>query len=388
MVLKYTIFYLCFISQIVFIHSSSDDPVYNGRVWTAEDLYDYTSRFYLNENNPHFAQNIKYMVVDPENYLQYADLRDAYQSMMYLLTKYKISTHIFFISHIHNKYSIEEEYPSFVSKLTFMLYKNYKEYNAKRTLTAVFFIKDRKMRINTSRDLREILTDEDNLKILNRRKNDLIKFNYQEVVNGLMKDVINLYERKIKNHEKLGDDNNASIIFTIVFIVIIAVLVSLFNKEKKVEQGDKIRIFLDKLKQKQNPKEIFTESCAICLDDFVNGVEEENSVLECGHKFHRKCISDWLKKDSNCPICRMRFDIKENDNNANNANSGNNLNFQNILTEILRIQSELYMLNQNEINRIKNIYNPNNSNISDKEEPHNKSYSSLKKESGGATSGW
>jgi hypothetical protein len=241
------------------------------------------------------------------------------------------------------------------------------------------------MRINTSRDLREILTDEDNLKILNRRKNDLIKFNYQEVVNGLMKDVINLYERKIKNHEKLGDDNNASIIFTIVFIVIIAVLVSLFNKEKKVEQGDKIKIFLDKLKQKQNPKEIFTESCAICLDDFVNGVEEENSVLECGHKFHRKCISDWLKKDSNCPICRMKFDIKEND---NNANSGNNLNFQNILTEILRIQSELYMLNQNEINRIKNIYNPNNSNNFDKEEPHNKSYSSLKKESGGATSGW
>ena len=251
--------------------------------------------------------------------------------------------------------------------------------------------------MRTSRDLREILTDNDCLNILNRRKTDLRKNNFQEVANGLMKDLLKTYKMKI---EYKGSDNNV-IIFTIVFIIIVAIIFSsIFNKEKTSKNEDKIKVFLDKLKKRQNPKEIFSESCIICLEDFesterIKELEKsenkeafekaETSVLECGHKFHRKCISDWLKKDSNCPICRMKFDIKEND---SNANSRNNLNFQNILIEILRIQSELYMLNQNEINRIKNIYNPNNSNISDKEEPHNKSYSSLKKESGGATSGW
>ena len=374
---------LFFISQIVFIFSSSEDPVYYGKVWSADDLFDYVSKSDLNPNNPQFNRNIKYMVVDPENYLQYGDLREAYQYMTSLLEKYQISSQIFFISHIRNKYKLDEEYAAFVSKLTFLLYKNYNMYDEKRTFTAVFFIKDRKMRIRTSKDLRDILTDEDNLIILNKRKSDLIKNNYQQVVNGLMRDVFNLYQTKVENQ---GD--NTTILFTIILIIIIAILIPLFNKEQKKEQGDKVKIFLDKLKKRENPKEIFTESCAICLDDFISEKEEENSVLECGHKFHRKCISDWLKKDTNCPICRMKFNIKDNDSNdANKQNSDNNFNFQKLLIEILRIQSDINMLNQNEVNRIRNMFIPNNSNKQDNT-PHNKNYSTFEKESGGTTSGW
>lgn len=35
-------------------------------------------------------------------------------------------------------------------------------------------------------------------------------------------------------------------------------------------------------------------------------------TLPCAHCFHRVCITDWLKKNQSCPICRLAFsDIKD-----------------------------------------------------------------------------
>ena len=43
--------------------------------------------------------------------------------------------------------------------------------------------------------------------------------------------------------------------------------------------------------------------CAVCLDQFVAG--ESIAVLpECGHKFHGKCLADWLEESNSCPMCR------------------------------------------------------------------------------------
>jgi len=42
-------------------------------------------------------------------------------------------------------------------------------------------------------------------------------------------------------------------------------------------------------------------SCAVCLSDF-----EEGDVLRrlpCGHKFHRPCIDQWLRRNKVCPLC-------------------------------------------------------------------------------------
>lgn len=43
--------------------------------------------------------------------------------------------------------------------------------------------------------------------------------------------------------------------------------------------------------------------CAICLSEFK---EEENLRLmpNCEHAFHIPCIDEWLKTQSNCPLCR------------------------------------------------------------------------------------
>lgn len=44
--------------------------------------------------------------------------------------------------------------------------------------------------------------------------------------------------------------------------------------------------------------------CAICLDDFVDGVEV--AVVPCsgGHQFHPGCIASWLGRSNTCPLCR------------------------------------------------------------------------------------
>lgn len=46
--------------------------------------------------------------------------------------------------------------------------------------------------------------------------------------------------------------------------------------------------------------------CSICLEDNNNS----SIVLECGHKFHKKCINNWIKecrhsgRHSSCPLCK------------------------------------------------------------------------------------
>lgn len=414
---KFFFFILHFVLQITVIYSSSEDPVVYPETWTPETLYDYVTKTFLNPMNPRLSINMNHMIVDPERYLQYADLQDANNYMDILYEKYNISSHIFFISHMENKFQLDEEIAAFVSKLSYLLYKNYAIYDEKMTLTAVFFLKDRKMRIRTSKNLRDILSDYDCLNILNRRKNDLKNNNYQQVVNGLMKDILYTYKSNFENKDNNNIDSNV-IIFTIIFIVIVVIVSSaLLNKAKDQpsRQEDKVKVFLDKLKNRSNPKEIFSESCIICLGDFLSKEKikelekndknqyekEETIVLECGHKFHRKCIEDWLKKQESCPFCRMKFDIKGNNNDSNKQNigSGININFENILSEILRIQSNRNLLNRREINRIRNVYYPGNSpsytrnyspsnSYSSTSSSHNKSYKSFNKGSGGATSGW
>lgn len=44
------------------------------------------------------------------------------------------------------------------------------------------------------------------------------------------------------------------------------------------------------------------DECPICTEEFANGVEP----VKCpwGHRFHRKCLAEWKRKKSTCPVCR------------------------------------------------------------------------------------
>lgn len=51
-------------------------------------------------------------------------------------------------------------------------------------------------------------------------------------------------------------------------------------------------------------------SCAICLDEFVDG-EEINEMSECSHFFHKDCLLGWLDQHDACPCCRRVFVTEE-----------------------------------------------------------------------------
>jgi len=44
------------------------------------------------------------------------------------------------------------------------------------------------------------------------------------------------------------------------------------------------------------------QKCAICIDVLKTGIMVK--ALQCSHKFHSKCINDWLKQKLICPLCK------------------------------------------------------------------------------------
>ena len=42
--------------------------------------------------------------------------------------------------------------------------------------------------------------------------------------------------------------------------------------------------------------------CAICLD--VG--KKTRYFYNCSHRFHEKCMEEWMKRNMSCPICRNR----------------------------------------------------------------------------------
>lgn len=79
----------------------------------------------------------------------------------------------------------------------------------------------------------------------------------------------------------------------------------IYAKDKK----KKNRIFsIDMPKRKPVVVLDTTSVCAICW----NGYKDGDSVCisrnqSCSHVFHEECITPWLLKRSNCPMCRSDF---------------------------------------------------------------------------------
>ena len=63
-----------------------------------------------------------------------------------------------------------------------------------------------------------------------------------------------------------------------------------------------------------------SQNCVICLETFKNNPRTIKDIregkvqhkLSCGHDlFHRKCINDWLKKETKCPLCKKNVIIDQ-----------------------------------------------------------------------------
>ncbi|KAL4218705.1 E3 ubiquitin-protein ligase rnf38 [Mactra antiquata] len=49
------------------------------------------------------------------------------------------------------------------------------------------------------------------------------------------------------------------------------------------------------------------ESCSICISDYKTA--DNVQILPCKHEFHKDCLSEWLKRNGSCPVCRQ--DVKK-----------------------------------------------------------------------------
>ena len=50
------------------------------------------------------------------------------------------------------------------------------------------------------------------------------------------------------------------------------------------------------------------QSCVICLLKLEKGQMVKG--LQCSHKFHSKCINNWLKVKLRCPLCKKKVTLE------------------------------------------------------------------------------
>ncbi|XP_046348032.1 RING finger protein 24-like [Haliotis rufescens] len=51
-------------------------------------------------------------------------------------------------------------------------------------------------------------------------------------------------------------------------------------------------------------KKAETETCAVCLEEFK--YKETLAICPCKHKFHQKCLTQWLQHRNICPMCKAK----------------------------------------------------------------------------------
>ncbi|KAL8058768.1 hypothetical protein ABFX02_03G042900 [Erythranthe guttata] len=64
----------------------------------------------------------------------------------------------------------------------------------------------------------------------------------------------------------------------------------------------KNRLKQRKYVERQTQDQVETEPCSICREEYKDN--EDLGTLECGHDFHKDCISQWLMQKNICPICK------------------------------------------------------------------------------------
>ena len=92
--------------------------------------------------------------------------------------------------------------------------------------------------------------------------------------------------------------------------------------------------------------------CSICLEDMEDTTIE--SKLECGHIFHKECISKWTVKNNNCPLCRSYIKVSHC---IQDLGSISFLNETNVLYKVLHQNEDrktIYFLEKRYINMIIN----------------------------------
>lgn len=97
-----------------------------------------------------------------------------------------------------------------------------------------------------------------------------------------------------------------AIVVGICFLVMVIFMVVRCIKDRRRQRRHRLpNSSLKKIPTHKYTKGDPYETCAICLDDYIEG--EKLRVLPCAHAYHTKCIDPWLTKNKRvCPVCKRK----------------------------------------------------------------------------------
>lgn len=82
------------------------------------------------------------------------------------------------------------------------------------------------------------------------------------------------------------------------------------NPDFSEEIKQRLRNRLENSNFLENENENENEDCVICFENMINR-HQKVSCQECKNKFHKACISKWLRKKDTCPLCRTKIVINQ-----------------------------------------------------------------------------
>ncbi|XP_019757337.1 E3 ubiquitin-protein ligase RNF13 isoform X2 [Dendroctonus ponderosae] len=97
-----------------------------------------------------------------------------------------------------------------------------------------------------------------------------------------------------------------AIVVGICMVVMIVFMIVKYIKDRRRQRRYRLpKSQLNKIPTCKFQKGDRYETCAICLEDYIEG--EKLRVLPCNHVYHMKCIDPWLTKNKRvCPICKRK----------------------------------------------------------------------------------
>ena len=109
------------------------------------------------------------------------------------------------------------------------------------------------------------------------------------------------------------------------------------NENNKDINNNREGLILEENEDKKDKESISIEMQNMSQEEGANNIsnlsDNQISTLPCGHKYHTKCITEWmLRKKSICPMCREKMDVSISDKSEDDD----------LQNELLNIQIELH----------------------------------------------
>ena len=301
----------------------------------------------------------KYGLIDPDDYIKQDEEIILEKEIKDIYTNHKVHTFIIFVKNIYPNSSDNDKKNVNITKFTeevvneIVKQKIIPEKN--NLLVAVISADDQVMTMRTYGKVSYTITEEDCYTILNTLNR---YYSYGEYSYGTLQlgKVIKYY---LENTGFMSRNSR-------FFIMLIALIFSFLlcyccakiaqtirdrrNLRLTMSDEEKLIKIKDFLKRCKGDKKILSENCIICLEPFDNCVSVNNSLVDdenvnthqqcegeqnndeninvnevqrqsnmtdnqistlpCGHRYHVRCITEWMLKRHNiCPMCREKMDV-------------------------------------------------------------------------------